>query len=86
VANGVSVRELVYIGVPFPAAVRCWLDVRGLTWRDIAERHGLQVKNFSRLLNGEAGYPYEKYRRALALELGVSREYIEEQLPRPNAA
>ncbi len=77
-----GVMALMSIGTPFEPAVRCVLDQSGETWASVAMRHGLHAKNFSRLVNGSVSYPMMRYRDALAAELGVSREWLDNQIER----
>ena len=76
----VSAATLVGVGVGIAAAVKCALETQNKSMRSIATDHGLDAKNFGRLINGSARSGLYQYREVLASELGVSREWLDAQL------
>lgn len=73
-----KIKVIVGAGVRVPEAIKGAL---GMSVREFAVKHELQESTVSAVINGSTPYPYEKVRGALALELGVEREYIDEILP-----
>jgi transcriptional regulator with XRE-family HTH domain len=71
------IKVIVATGVSFTDAVKASL---GMSIREFAAKHGLVESTVSGLINGSTPFPYERVRDALALELGVERDWIDEQL------
>lgn len=74
-----KIKLLVTAGIEFPAAVKAAL---GMSIRELAVKHGVSESAISALINGSTPYPYEKERAALATELEVEREWIDDQINR----
>lgn len=80
------IKVIVATGVSFADAVKAAL---GMSVRAFAEKHDLLDTAVSNVINGSTPHPYERVRDALATELGVEREWIDEQVAairRPNPA
>jgi hypothetical protein len=71
------IKVIVATGVSFPDAVKAAL---GSSLRDFAAKHSLDESTVSATINGSTPHPYERVRAALAAELGVEREWLDEQL------
>lgn len=71
VAAGVSPRDAIKAALPG-------------TFADFAKRHGLFQSHVSACVNGHSGYA--RVRAALAEELGVDREWLDELLDTKAAA
>lgn len=78
-----KVKVLTSAGVGFPAAVKAAL---GMSIREFARKYNVQETAVSGLINGSTPYPYERERDALTQELGVDREWLDEQLAEQSLA
>lgn len=72
-----KIKVVVASGVDFASATKASL---GMSIREFARRHGVHESAVSALINGSTPYPHDRIRDALASELGVEREWIDEQL------
>lgn len=78
-----KIKVIIASGVAVPEAIKAAL---GMSVREFALKHELPESAVSATINGSTPYPYINIREALATELGVSREYIDEILPVRRAA
>jgi len=77
-----KVQRVMRAGLSFPLAARSVLeqDAGGVT--GVAKRHGVNRTALSALLGGSARSPYIREREVLALELGVTRKWLDNELQR----
>lgn len=71
-----DVEKLMAAGLEFPDAAK---QVIG-TVRGFADRHGLAETAVSSTINGSNPYPQRRVREALAQELDVDPEWLDEQI------
>jgi transcriptional regulator with XRE-family HTH domain len=76
-----KIKMMVDAGIAFPDAVKAAL---GMSIREFAEKHGLVDTQVSGTINGSSPWPNERVRNALAEELGVEREWIDDRRPLPS--
>lgn len=75
-----NIKVIVAAGVPLPDAIKAALPG---TSADFAERHGLNPAHLSSCIHGRQRL--DRIRSALAAELEVEREWLDEQLDRAPA-
>jgi transcriptional regulator with XRE-family HTH domain len=72
-----KIKVIVATGVAFPDAVKAAL---GMSIREFSGKNGVDESTVSAVINGSTPYTYERVRNVLAEQLGVEREWIDEQL------
>lgn len=78
-----KIKVLVENGIAPADAIKACL---GTSIRAFASKHRLAESAVSAVINGSTPYPYERVREALALELGVDREWLDALLDQQKAA
>lgn len=78
-----KIKVIIATGIAFPDAVKAAL---GMSIREFSRKHGVDESAVSSVINGSTPHPYHSVRDALALELGVERTWIDEQLEQVAAA
>lgn len=72
-----NIKVFVATGTPLPSAIKAAL---AMSVREFAEKHQLHESAVSGLINGSTPYRQERVREALATELEVEREWLDELL------